>query len=84
MDRRRPFHKGDWVRLHAAGVTKRAMVLRRRGRTLVVSVDGVFRPGNGVVAVMPLRQLDDGTFVDLVGGRAVVVDFWTDDDDASG
>jgi len=78
----RPFVTGDVVRLRAGDVTKRAMVVRigDQGRTLLVTFDGVFWPGNGYVASMPLRQLDDGTFVELVGGRPIAVDLWRDDD----
>jgi hypothetical protein len=59
-------------------VTKRAIVVlaSENGRSLMVTFDGMFWPGNGYVGMMPLLQLDDGSFVDLIGRQPVGVELW--------
>jgi hypothetical protein len=66
------------VRLQAEGVTKRAIVVRHTGRLLLVTCDGLFTPGNGIVGLLLLVQLDDGSYVDRLGRRPVVVEVWDD------
>jgi hypothetical protein len=70
------------VRLRIDNETKRGIVVKapRKGRVLLVTYEGVFRPGNGVVGTLLLRQQPDGAYVEVIGQRPVHVELWPDDD----
>lgn len=75
-DSTRPFQRGDFVILRAHGTQKAAMVTlaSENGRSLMVMFDGgLFWPGEagGYVGMMPLLQLDDGTYVERINHRPV-------------
>jgi len=68
----RPYQRGDFVQLTCAGRTVQAMITMAspNGRSLVAMFEALV---DGHAGVMPLSQLDDGSFVALITGTPVTL-----------